>query len=547
MKVVNYKKNLIIIFSAVAVIILLQSVYYVNKKMTIRSNHDLVQDYVNRGLSYEPDSLANSAMYINTWLDYSVFSNEDKGRLYERASLIYMQLGLEMTYYRYLGYALYYLEQSSDKDYTVNIYLDLANFHLNNYAYDSAEEMLAKALSIEPFEDIQDIQVKSYAFRMLAIMNIYHGNYEEAEKQLLYSDEIVALSHTGIYEDAYRAINDVYLSRVYIEQGRYQKAKELLDIYEGTGIFESKAYREIMLRDFIIPFYQNKCFLEVALNYADGVEDTEEQIQAAGATIEDFVKLCNEEGYEKNAINTLLELQKKYPTDNEFIKEMLFSRMYELYSSLFDKQNANYASIITSQVNDSKSAMEEKEKLDQANRRKTQLIVITIVMVFVIISMGLSIILNSRYDALTQLFTRKIFNKDLERSHRFLSEIAIIMMDIDNFKNVNDTYGHLCGDAVLHRLGEIIGHEMKSDCKAYRYGGEEFAILLTKGAVRASDVIAEKIRHSMEIEKWDFDPDITITISLGIAKGTCANDVLKTADENLYHAKHNGKNMVYTG
>ncbi len=545
MKVTSYKKNLIIII-AVAVIVVLQSVYYVNKTITIRNNHQKVQDYINRTLSYEPDSLSNSALYINKWLESSYFSNEDKGRLYERASLIYMQLGLDMTYYRYLGYALYYLEHSSDKDYTVNIYLDLANFHLNNYAYDSAKEMLDKALSIESFEDIRDIQVKSYAFRMLAIRDIYLGNYDEAEKELLYSDEIVNLSNTGIYEDAYRAINDVYLSRVYIEQGHYLKAKEILDKYEGSGIFESKSYREIMLRDFIIPYYQNRCFIEVAMNYADGAKDTDAMIQTFDTAIENFVQLCNEEGYEKTAINTLLELEKKFPTDNEYIREIMYKKMYDLHSSLFDKQNSNYASIITSQVNDSKSAMEEQEKLSQANRRKTQLVVVSLLMFLVIISMGVSIILNSRYDALTQLFTRKAFNKRLERSLKTNEEIAIIMIDIDNFKNVNDTYGHLSGDAVLHRLGEIIGHEVKSDCKAYRYGGEEFTIMISKEAVKDCDVIAERIRHSMEIEKWDFDPNLTITISLGIAKGTCTSEVLKKADDNLYQAKHSGKNMVYS-
>ncbi len=87
---------------------------------------------------------------------------------------------------------------------------------------------------------------------------------------------------------------------------------------------------------------------------------------------------------------------------------------------------------------------------------------------------------------------------------------------------------------------------MKQDCKAYRYGGEEFALLLGKNTVADTEAIAERIRRSMEIEKWDFDPNLTITISLGIAKGVGSNDVLKRADDNLYRAKRNGKNIVIT-
>jgi len=68
--------------------------------------------------------------YINKWTDGGHFTNEDLGRIYERASLIYMQKGETLSYYRYLGYALYYLERSTEKDYTINVYLDLANFFL---------------------------------------------------------------------------------------------------------------------------------------------------------------------------------------------------------------------------------------------------------------------------------------------------------------------------------------------------------------------------------------------------------------------------------
>lgn len=546
MKTISYRKLLIAILSTLAVLFLLQLSYYVIRAITIRSNHDKVMNYIDTELTLSPDTLESSEKYINKWLESSFLSNEDKGRLYERASLIYFQLGKDMTYYRYLGYALYYLERSPDKDFTINIYLDLANFHLNNYAYDAAEEMIDKALSVKPFEDIGNLQIKSYAFRMLALMDIYHGNYQEAEEEMIRSQEIVDQSHTNVFEDGYRAINDMYLARVYIEQGRYPEAEALLDKQKDSPFFELLAYREIFLRDFIIPYYQNRCYLEVATNYSNGIEDTAAQLKTAQTTIEDFIQLCTSEGYEKIALNTLLELQKKYPTDNVIIIEEMVNKMRSLYTTLFDVQNKSYASIITSQVNDSKAAMEEEEKLNHANSRKTQLIVVSAILIIVVLSMGISIILNSRYDALTQLFNRKQFNRSIEQIIKSENEYAVVMLDIDNFKGINDTYGHICGDSVLQKLGKIISNEMKTDCNAYRYGGEEFTILITKHAVKDAEMIAEKIRRSMEAEKWDFDPEKTITVSLGISKGS-GPSLLKQADDNLYQAKHNGKNMVYSG
>ena len=118
------------------------------------------------------------------------------------------------------------------------------------------------------------------------------------------------------------------------------------------------------------------------------------------------------------------------------------------------------------------------------------------------------------------------------------------MIDIDDFKHVNDTYGHLTGDQVLRRLGVILVKEGSPEVKAYRYGGEEFTILVEKNALSQIENIAEHIRYYMEIQTWDFDTNLTITVSLGCATGSEPVDVVKIADDNLYTSKTRGKNQV---
>ena len=153
--------------------------------MEKRTNHEKVAQLINENLMFRWETMDEDLQNINDWIDRGHFYNEDLGRLYERASPIYMQKGEILPYYRYLGYALYYLEQSPEKDYTINAYLDLANFFLNNYADASARKMIDAALNIKDFDTIENLQVKSYAFRMLGIMGILDEEYDKAEEYLL--------------------------------------------------------------------------------------------------------------------------------------------------------------------------------------------------------------------------------------------------------------------------------------------------------------------------------------------------------------------------
>ena len=119
------------------------------------------------------------------------------------------------------------------------------------------------------------------------------------------------------------------------------------------------------------------------------------------------------------------------------------------------------------------------------------------------------------------------------------------MIDIDDFKKVNDNYGHLNGDMVLRRLGQIISKEITPDIKAYRYGGEEFVLTVEKTDLAYIKAVASRIRKHMEEQVWEFDDnDLLITVSIGCAIGSGDDNVVMRADDNLYMSKTNGKNQV---
>lgn len=156
-------------------------------------------------------------------------------------------------------------------------------------------------------------------------------------------------------------------------------------------------------------------------------------------------------------------------------------------------------------------------------------------------------------DGLTQIFNRRYFVETLEReigrALRYRRELSLIMFDVDRFKLVNDTHGHLAGDYVLKHLASVIRARIRREDVLARYGGEEFGIVLPEIDHYNAMQFAEKVRRLIEQADFRFeDVVIPVTVSVGVAslRGE-VEDVLefvKVADENLFAAKEAGRNRV---
>ena len=153
-------------------------------------------------------------------------------------------------------------------------------------------------------------------------------------------------------------------------------------------------------------------------------------------------------------------------------------------------------------------------------------------------------------DPLTKLYNRRYFEKkceeEIERSKRTNRKFSIIMIDLDDFKKVNDTYGHNVGDKVLQALADVIKSRIRRIDIPARWGGEEFVILLPETDVKGAVVVAEDIRKTMENLKLP-ELERPVTISLGVAEYSSEESVYKLiekADLMLYKAKRSGKNKV---
>ncbi|MCO7227544.1 diguanylate cyclase [Pleionea sp. CnH1-48] len=159
----------------------------------------------------------------------------------------------------------------------------------------------------------------------------------------------------------------------------------------------------------------------------------------------------------------------------------------------------------------------------------------------------------SRYDELTGLYNRRAFNEqanlEYERLQRTDKPFSLILLDIDHFKRINDTHGHLVGDLVLKFVAEIIKDSCRDEDFISRYGGEEF-IILAPGQAQIEDVsLAERIRKQVEAMPIDIgDQTIYVTVSLGTASWdsdfASMDSWIQAADSALYKAKDEGRNRV---
>jgi diguanylate cyclase (GGDEF)-like protein len=156
-------------------------------------------------------------------------------------------------------------------------------------------------------------------------------------------------------------------------------------------------------------------------------------------------------------------------------------------------------------------------------------------------------------DFLTEISNRRFFdeslNNEIEKAQRYNSELSFMMFDIDFFKNINDTFGHNVGDEVLISLAKLIKGNIRKIDIFSRIGGEEFAIILPNTNLDKTKELAIKLKDLVQNNTLRIDNQkINITISIGLStldeKNQTYNEILKTADTNLYEAKRKGRNII---
>ncbi len=164
---------------------------------------------------------------------------------------------------------------------------------------------------------------------------------------------------------------------------------------------------------------------------------------------------------------------------------------------------------------------------------------------------------EAQTDALTGLVNRRglerVFELERIRARQNQEPFSIILLDIDHFKKVNDTYGHLVGDSLLKGISKILAHHLRKNDVAARFGGEEFLVVLPETGINGACTVAKKIQDALSRKEWKVRESGkrigAVTVSMGIAKYALnepQDNLFKRADDALYEAKRTGRNQIVT-
>ncbi|MBO5386405.1 GGDEF domain-containing protein [bacterium] len=156
-------------------------------------------------------------------------------------------------------------------------------------------------------------------------------------------------------------------------------------------------------------------------------------------------------------------------------------------------------------------------------------------------------------DELTGLSNRRCFDttfeKEFLRASRYSNKLTLVMFDIDHFKSVNDTYGHQCGDFILKQVANAALQTFRKTDTVFRYGGEEFAVILTETDINQSIIPLERFRKTVQTLGLNYQgQEVNITVSIGACQLTSEmatkEEFLQKTDEALYEAKNSGRNKT---
>jgi diguanylate cyclase (GGDEF)-like protein len=256
------------------------------------------------------------------------------------------------------------------------------------------------------------------------------------------------------------------------------------------------------------------------------------------------------ESEDKNTIDFLRYIMRQHPNTQRIY--LTYELNKELIENIINKAHVNYLLTLPLELKTLESviikAFKRYQFLTQPSRRLHDLT-----------GMTAQLLENvNKYrdeastDALTNLFNRRSFDKILQKAVTLFNEqqlpFSLIMIDLDNFKQLNDTYGHSAGDEVLRFFGQILQKNMRQEDFAFRYGGEEFAVIASGDIAQNIKMFVNRIRVEFKNTQIKFEGrEISVTFSAGVAsmsKDFSQNDLIKAADAALYDAKSQGKDQI---
>ena len=419
-------------------------------------------------------------------------------------------------------------------------YIQIANDSGDKFKIATGELSLALAISYfkgyefsnEIIESIIDndesnewYRLKSQAMLSLAENNLAMGHPKEALESL----DMVEQNKVAYNEEDWR---DYYIytlalkSEAYIALGQLNLAKSSLAIAKIE--LEKDKSRLLLGKNLLISVVEFQlAFKQDDFSY---IEEKKEELLS-------IVDGNNQRRYAKIIYTTLFEYYRKI---NDI--EDLYNINTRYYQLMDKRQSDNYRLLISNKLKQN-----ENNHLNEENKNSIFFIKIAFIILVIISVLLLFTIVKIKYlnvenftDPLTRCPNRRKFMIDYHKAMK--SDHGFLILDIDNFKSINDNYGHDVGDYVLVKVANVLKIALGNDQQCYRIGGEEFVVIFDGSNKKRAIKLAEDIRYSIENIIWN--DEIIVTISGGLSFSDVNKNTYKAADELLYKAKRGTKNII---
>lgn len=322
----------------------------------------------------------------------------------------------------------------------------------------------------------------------------------------------------------------------------------------------------ILTAVFSLTFYYQALKLDKVKAGEDLVHEIEVLSQEIASNLKNLI-LTKEDDYgivvayqSLEIFENISKLEDKFPLYSKGLREQYLDYFTSLVGvqSLFSENRIEEGTERLKQIAENEmkmSAFMDNLKAEfQADYKQTSLLIRSFIILIVFIALGfvsiriVQLYKHSMIDPLTELGNRRVVNQLLKDYEKKQLAFSVIMLDIDYFKKVNDTYGHAVGDLVLKFLAEKMKENTRPHDVCARIGGEEFTIFLPSTDLENAYKVAERLRE--KVEKTISPSGEAITISLGIAThptlGMTTKEIVDQADQAMYSAKRNGRNQVVT-
>jgi len=298
---------------------------------------------------------------------------------------------------------------------------------------------------------------------------------------------------------------------------------------------ELKSLAQEMCKNLVVTIdEQDKVSIQQLVNYLTNAAEAMGRIEDDNITTLEYAKSTFNNAYKDIAIKGLQSYKKSNET---------FLEISSIHSKVLDDYSDEHIDL--PEMKDKFKGIQEHmvKEVEKANKIITELS-----------SQVKKLEKKSNIDSLTKVFNRRALNTYLHKICEDATsdyQIHLLMLDLDDFKQVNDTYGHIAGDKILIFISNILKQTLREGDKVFRYGGEEFIVILNRTDNKFCSKIANRILELIRANNLIYKGEtLNITASIGttvFAEGDTPDSFISRADKALYKAKENGKNQIVTG